>query len=143
MKPLNDKIYFDTNIFIYVIEEIEINEFSIYQFFSSLLKDGHQIITSELTISECLVQPKKLNDQVLEEIYLNFLVDNENVLLVKPNMGIWILASEIKAKYSFKLPDAIHIATAIQSGCSSIVTNDRQFKSIEEIDVLYLDDFLN
>ena len=37
-----------------------------------------------------------------------------------------------------RLMDALHYATAIQSGCRFLITNDAGIKSSEEIEVIYV-----
>ncbi len=134
-----NRVYFDTNIFIYLVEGIEK-----YQTLSNhFLNNSSQVTTSELTLSECLVKPKMNHNKELEDFYIQMIFYNSLVESIPINRDILVKSSEVRAKYGIKHFDAIHIATAIQSGCSSIVTNDKQFKSIEEIDVLYLDDFLD
>ncbi len=136
-------LYFDTNVFIYVFEGVEKYQSLAGDFFNVLKGRNHQIVTSTLTIVECLVKPKKDKNQDLENVYMQAILFNSYVQCQQISTEILIKSSEIRADYQVKLFDTIHIATAIQSGCSSIVTNDRQFKSIQEVGVLYLDDFLN
>ena len=38
-----------------------------------------------------------------------------------------------------KLPDAIQVATAIQTGSSALITHDRDFRNIDEILIMGLD----
>ena len=49
---MKKKIYFDTNIFIYFVEVYDKNEKS----FLERIMRANEIITSELTIAECLVK---------------------------------------------------------------------------------------
>ena len=134
-----NKVYFDTNIFVYLVEGIEIYQ-SLSRYF---LNRNSEIITSELTISECLVKPKMSNNKELEDLYIQIIFYNSLVESIAVSKEILIKSAEVRSKYKIKPFDAIHIATAIQSGCSSIFTNDKQFKVIEGIEVVYLSDFLN
>ncbi len=136
-------LYFDTNIFIYAIEEVGKYENLANQFLEYLDTGVNGMITSSLTLAECLVKPKRDKDKKLEEIYMQAILFNSYIQCKPINTEILIKSSEIRAEHQIKLFDAIHIATAIQSGCSSIVTNDKQFKVIEGLEILYLEDFLN
>ncbi|MCS7080213.1 MAG: PIN domain-containing protein [Chloracidobacterium sp.] len=45
-------------------------------------------------------------------------------------------AARIQVKYAgIKLPDALHLATAIEHGCGSFVTADAQLAVCKEVDV--------
>jgi predicted nucleic acid-binding protein len=44
----------------------------------------------------------------------------------------------LRATYKIKLPDALHIATAIENDIEVFLTNDREIPSIPEITVLQL-----
>lgn len=136
-------IYFDTNIFVYFIEGVSKYQSLSSHFFDSICSLDSQVITSDLTICECLVQPKISNNKELEDFYIKMIFYNTSVRSIPISKEILIKSAEVRAKYRIKAFDAIHIATAIVSGCSSIVTNDKQFKMIEELKILYLDDFLN
>jgi predicted nucleic acid-binding protein len=47
-------------------------------------------------------------------------------------------AALLRANYKIKLPDALHIATAIENHIEVFLTNDREIPSIPEITVLQL-----
>ena len=48
--------------------------------------------------------------------------------------------AEIRAKFNFKTPDVIQMATASICGADLIITNDKKLKKFQEIRVLILDD---
>jgi predicted nucleic acid-binding protein len=49
-------------------------------------------------------------------------------------------AALLRAKYSLKTIDAIHLATAIVAGCDAFLTNDHIFRRVSELRILVLDD---
>jgi predicted nucleic acid-binding protein len=49
---------------------------------------------------------------------------------------ISFLAARIRIRYHLKLPDAIQIATAIQTGSSALITHDRDFYGVDEIKII-------
>ena len=50
-------------------------------------------------------------------------------------------AAQIRAKYSgIKAMDALQLASAITSGCDVFLTNDKQLRQVNEIQVLLVDD---
>jgi len=44
----------------------------------------------------------------------------------------------LECYYKLKTPDAIHAATALSVGCSLFLTNDPQFKEIENLNTVVL-----
>ena len=40
-----------------------------------------------------------------------------------------------------KTPDALHVATAVHAECSLFITNDDDFRRVEALPILILDDF--
>ncbi len=141
----NQRYYFDSNVFIYSIEKIDKNKSSIVQeLFDSIVKNDSQVITSELTLGECLVKPRKDNNMLLETLYVDSIFNNKNIFLESIDIEVLFLMADIRAKNNFRTPDAIHIATAVKNNCSAILTNDKQFKALENEDmkVWYLDELL-
>lgn len=51
-------------------------------------------------------------------------------------------AAELRAKYGFKTPDAIFVATAIEEGSEVFITNDIRLKNVDEIKCLIINDYL-
>lgn len=49
-------------------------------------------------------------------------------------------AARLRAKYNLRTPDALHVATALQTNCNAFLTNDLGLKRVNEIVVLVLDD---
>jgi len=68
------------------------------------------------------------------------LIDNENLELIDIDIAIAKKASEIRANYKIKTPDAIQLASGIVNHCDSFLTNDRDLKKVKEINVIVLDD---
>lgn len=45
-----------------------------------------------------------------------------------------------RANQSTKLPDARHVATAVEAGCSHIISNDKNLPIADGIQLIYLKD---
>jgi predicted nucleic acid-binding protein len=56
------------------------------------------------------------------------------------NRSIAERATDLRARYNLRTPDALHVATALISSCDAILTNDNGMKRVREIRVLVLDD---
>ena len=50
------------------------------------------------------------------------------------------IAAELRAQHNIRTPDALQLATAMDSGCEAFLTNDRSLKRVKDIDVLLLDE---
>jgi len=92
---------------------------------------------------EVLVHPIKENNKKLEHQYLEILLYNENLDVIPVNIIIAQKASEIRANYNIKTPDAIQIATAIIQHCDTFFTNDKELKKVKEINVITVDDLIS
>jgi len=54
--------------------------------------------------------------------------------------SVLVRATEIRARHGLRTPDAIMIATAIESDATLAVTNDRDWQKVDEIEILLLQD---
>ena len=72
--------------------------------------------------------------------YHDTLFDRHNFTMVSITSEIAISAAAIRARYGLRTPDAMHAATAIKSDCDAILTNDRHFQRVDNLDVLLLDE---
>lgn len=59
MDTLEGPVYFDTNVFIYALDGHEDYEPVLERLFSIIFDKDLEVITSELTLAECLVKPVK------------------------------------------------------------------------------------
>lgn len=138
----SQKIALDSSCFIYQIEEnkryIELTEI----IFEELLPLGKiEAIGSILILTEILIKPYKLKLQDLAQDYKSLISSLPNFSLFAPNEQIATGAAQIRAKYGLRTPDAIHLATAIESGAKAIIANDRKWHQVKEIKTILLEEF--
>jgi predicted nucleic acid-binding protein len=137
------KVYLDTNIFIYAVEgyarfQAELNE--LFEAFD----EGHlKAITSELTLAEVLVKPLIDNNAQVSSAYQNAIQDSQVLEVVPINRKILIESARLRSTTNLRLPDAIHAATAILSGCETFLTNDKRLEALSDLDVVVLSNFLS
>src|ERR1035437_5518461 len=63
------RIFFDTNVFIYMFEGLEPNRSRMLEIRRRTLERGDRIVTSAMTLGEVLVKPTKLGQASLIEQY--------------------------------------------------------------------------
>jgi predicted nucleic acid-binding protein len=131
-------IYVDSAIFIYTLQS-EQKYFSILNVFWAKFQSRKiEIVTSELTLMEILVQPLKLSDSQRINGYERFLTESD-IQLVPISRKILKEAAQLRSIKSIKTPDAIHASTAIHHGCTMFFTNDRGFQNTPGLQVIILD----
>lgn len=120
-----DHVYLDSNIVITILEHIAPLSPSQKQFIDALETGKISGVSSHLTLAECLVKPmRESNEQVIEAV-LQFLENQDHVELLPVSRDILVKAAEIRAVTSTKLPDAIHLASAMAAGCQTFLSDDR------------------
>jgi predicted nucleic acid-binding protein len=130
----------DTSPFIYLVEKHPVYEARIVAIFGEVGAGHIQVITSMLTLTEVLTMPliKKQSHYVNE--YRAMLLNTQSILSIPVDSVVAERAAELRAKYGLKTPDALHIATALETGCHAFLTNDMKLKQVTEIQILILDE---
>lgn len=132
------RIYLDSNIWIYSIENYPEYSAVITVLFQHLEQGSFEIFTSELTLAETLVKPIKDGNLELQQIYESAIVSRKPLSVMPVERSILVQAADIRAQSKIKLPDAIHAATALSTQCTTFLTNDKQLRAIPDITVLLL-----
>lgn len=97
-------------------------------------------VASELVLLELLVAPLKKGAQdVADEIELT-LLHFPHLQLAPVTRGVLVRAAETRARYGLRTPDAIMVATAVESGATLAVTNDVAWRKVKELEVVVLRD---
>ena len=83
---------------------------------------------------ECSVGPLKSGDMaLLADFQAFFGLPDVRVLPITP--AVCDRASRIRATYGFKPLDSLHLAAAVENGCTLFLTNDTQLKGFPDIPV--------
>ena len=93
-----------------------------------------------VSFAEVLVVPKRLNNQALEKAYQEILFNSRNFSTVPIDAGIADRAADLRSRYKLKLPDALQVAAAIETGCAAFLTNDEALSSITDLRIIVLKD---
>ncbi len=139
--PPSSRVYLDTAPIIYSVEK-HADYWQILVSLWQLLKSGEiEVITSELTLLETLVQPIRENNQILISAYETLLTKTE-IELHPITLNVLRESAKLRAAENLKTPDAIHAATATAANCQYLLTNDPAFKRIQTLNVIILSDLL-
>ena len=95
-----------------------------------------RVVTSPVTLAECLVLPIRQNNRPQQQLFIDIITAQDTADFVEITSAIARNAAEIRARYNLQLPDAFQIATALEAGCEAFLTNDVQLKRVTELKVL-------
>ena len=127
------RLYLDANVFIYAIEGNADIADPLRQLFDLFRANRGIGVTSELTLAEVL--PRASNVQ--RRNYLNMIVWSRIFDLQAVSRDILIETAKYRETAGMpKLPDAIHVVTAIRAGCRTILSADLRLKLPEGYSVL-------
>lgn len=136
------RVYVDTNIFVYFLEQHERYFDTVVPFFQ-LFDDGLSLAyTGDAVVAETLYKPYRVDDVVRVNEFKSFFGNDEFITVLPHTTKVFELAAELSPKRGMKLIDALHYATAVIAGCSFILTNDAGFTSSGEVEVIYLQDLI-
>ena len=99
-------------------------------------------LTSTITLLEVLVLPLRDGNKKLADAYRSILLSSKNLETCEISNAISEKAAVLRAKYGFKTPDSIQLATAIIRRVDYFLTNDLALKQVKEIKVVVLEDFI-
>lgn len=136
------RIYLDANILIAAFENPGAHSDHAWWILYAIEDSEISAVTSEMTLAEILVKPIELGDAELAKAYEDMVATTTGFEVLPVRRDILIEAARLRARYrSIKLPDAIHLATAMAAKCSHVVSDDRRLPPIEGIKVLNVDPF--
>lgn len=139
--PLGAVVYLDTSPIIYSVEKHADYWQILTSLWQSLKAKEIEVLTSELTLLETLVQPIKQNNTNLVSAYETLLTKTE-IKLLPINLDVLRESANLRASINLKTPDAIHASSAFSANCTHFVTNDDGFKRLKHIDVIILSEII-
>ncbi len=136
-------VYLDANVFIYTTEGLPAYAKPLTAI-SEMMEVGElKAVTSELTLAEVLTKPIADGDDELVKTYKETVETSEGLLVVPVSRAVLIAAAGVRATHdTIRLADAVHIATAQAAGCHSVVTNDKSWKKLPDLEVILLADLV-
>ena len=115
-------IYLDSCLLIYLVEGDPVFSTTVERAMTSHSEESFAI--SPLVEMECLVGALKADDTTRENVFRRLF---GSFISLPVTREAFEEAATIRARYGLKTPDALHLAIARQSKCSSLWTNDERF----------------
>jgi predicted nucleic acid-binding protein len=129
------RIHLDTNVFIRAFEGIPSEVRHIRALFEELQMHPGTGVTSELTLAELLAPVERPGAKPLHlkrRFYLNLIAWSRFIDLRPTTRSIWLETADLRRHAHFKLPDAVHVVTAVQTHCRFFISNDRRVNNLPQ-----------
>ena len=118
------RIFWDTNLFVYLIEDFGALSERIVALRTRMLERGDELLTSALTLGEVLVKPMEAGREDLQHTYEEAL--RTAAVIVPFDDGAAVAYARIRQDRSIRPPDAIQLACASHAGVDLFLTNDER-----------------
>jgi predicted nucleic acid-binding protein len=129
-------VYLDACCFIYLVEGHP-SWRSVVEGRIRQLDPTARLVTSQLSRLECRTKPMRDDDKALLDRYDGLFAANR-VAVFEVTAAIIDRATAIRARFGFKAPDAIHLATALDSGASALWTGDASLARCTDVTTVVL-----
>ena len=139
--PTGGLVYVDANAIIYSVERVEPYSSLLAPMWEEARAGRFTLASSELVALETLIRPLRDGNSHLEMLFRSILAAAE-MELIPATLATWDDAARIRAETGLATPDALHAATARGAGCASFITNDTDFRRVQGLPVVVLDDLL-
>ena len=124
-KPVS-RVYLDASCIVYLIEAASPFHTAVVARLTRHRTDpSAAVVPSRLSRLECRTRPLREGNSTLLGAYDAFFSSNR-LMLVEINAPVIERATDLRAHHSFKTPDAIHLATAINEDASVFLTGDAE-----------------
>ena len=105
-------------------------------------QDGSRtIVSSPILVIEALVKPLRDGNKEIELQYRELFASNA-VRLRAASYQVFEDAARLRAETGLKTPDALHAATALRASCALFITNDTDFRRVQGLPIVILDDLV-
>ena len=125
------RVYLDAAPVIYTVEQVPLYAAAVD---TQLSAHGVVRVASDLTRMECRVKPLRGGNADLLQDFNDYF-EGAVAEILALSREVIDRATEIRAQYGFKTPDAIHLAAAVASGCDVFLTNDHRLDRFTDITI--------
>jgi uncharacterized protein len=124
----------DANIVIYLIEQNPLWEPKAAARVGAFRAAGNEIAVSDAARLECLVRPFQTGNAADLASYAAFFA-GPSARMLPVTVAVWERAARIRADFQISALDALHLATAVEHGCTGFLTNDARLKRFPDVAV--------
>lgn len=136
---MRSAVYIDANVLIAAFEMSGLISDHVWQIFAAVDNDVVSAVTSELTLAEVLPKPIAFKDNDLIRTYESLISSGGSLEVAPVDRRVLWRSAQIRAVNSrVRLPDAIHLATALERGCPAFLTSDLRMRTPLGIQVVRL-----
>jgi predicted nucleic acid-binding protein len=121
------RIFWDTNLFIYLFEDYGALSKTTAGLRARMLQRGDQLLTSTLTLGEILVKPMEAEDADLCRKYENAIT--QTAILLPLDVSAAKIYAGLRLDRALRAPDVIQLACAARAGVDLFVTNDARLQA--------------
>ena len=132
--PPRGRVVVDSAPIIYLLENHRQFGPRYAPFFERAESGDYELIITTVTLAEVLTGPLRTGNEKLAQDYRNVLTSPPTWHLVELTADIAHRAARIRAYSKLRLPDAIQVATALETSSIAFITRDRDFSSLEASD---------
>jgi predicted nucleic acid-binding protein len=126
---VGSRVYIDTNVFVYFIETTPEFHSKVKALFERIAAVGAVIVTSEMTLAECIYFPSRAEDYALVSVYETLFSGNGDIEMLQLDGPLARRAAVAGGALGLKLIDSIHYISALEAGCDFFVSGDSSFKT--------------
>lgn len=141
-KSLNElmgqSVYIDANIFIYFLDGQESFLSMVTPFLEAVLNGEIIGYTGDAVLAEVMVHPYKFGNLATIDRFKAFFAQEDFLSILTHDSKAFDLASQLSGTKGMKLVDSLHMATALQAGCTYMLTHDKGMKSVDGIRIIRL-----
>ena len=124
---MTNSVYLDTNVFIDAFESTGTRSDQTWTVFQAISGSRLRGVTSELTLAELLPMPLSKRQSDLVAFYTAMLGETGPLRVVPVTRSILVETARLRSeRFSLKLPDAVHLATALDQQCAVFLSGDHR-----------------
>ena len=136
------RVYIDANYLIYFFDK-RAPQFDIVAPIFVACDAGEFVgFTGDAAVAEVMVHPYRSMSAAEIARGKAFFSRDDFINVLRHDSSVFDTAAQLRATSSMKMLDALHYATALQAGCRFLLTNDGDFKTSKQIEVVSVQSLL-
>lgn len=129
------QVYLDSHILIYCLDGDPTYVPAVTRILTQVSAGEFGALTGDLSVTEILVHPLARGDESTVARIKAFLATG--LVDIRPHTReAFEQAAHVRATRRTSLPDALHVATALSTGCTMLVTNDARMPRVPGLEIV-------